>query len=313
MKMPNIRQKPASLLPLLLLALAVSTVQPAVAASDDDPIVFGAQAWPGATIKTEIAQQILEQIGYKTEVTNGTSPVLSVGMRRGDIDVMLENWMPDMKKIIQENLDSGKVVQLAVNIDDARLDLVVPQYVWDAGIHSIADLNKHADAFNHKILGIEAGNVDNQIVQKAIDDNTYNLGDWELMPSSTAAMMVQVGKRAADHKKVVFIGWRPHWMNIEYDLKYLEDPEGLFSDTSRVLTLANAKFIKNNPNVAKFLKQFKQDAAMESDWIYDFGYEKRTKSKVASQWLKSHPEIVNKWLEGVTTADGRQKAKRAMK
>lgn len=282
------------------------------AMASTDTIIFGSQAWPGATIKTEVARQILEKIGYDTEATSGTSTLLSVGLRQGDIDVMLENWMPDMKEIIQKNTQSGKATQLAVNIKDARLDLVVPAYVWNAGVHSIADLHKYADQFDHKILGIESGNVDNEIVKDSIGKNTYKLGDWQLIPSSTAAMLVEVGKHIKNKQWVAFIGWRPHWMNSKYDLKYLNDPQNMFSGTSTVLTLANSAFVEKHPNVIRFLKQFIQTTETENDWIYDYGYKKKDKSVIARTWIKNHPDTIAQWLKGVTSAEGNEPAIQTM-
>lgn len=297
---------------LASVVVAFACLSAPLALAADNTVVFGSQAWPGATIKTEVARQILERLGYDTEVTSGTSSILSLGLRQGDIDVMLENWMPDMKHIIKENLDSGKARQMAVNIEDARLGLVVPAYVWNEGIHSIADLQAHAEQFDHEVLGIETGNVDNEIVKQAISDDTYGLADWRLRPSSTAAMMAQVAKEVNAERWVVFIGWRPHWMNLEHDLKYLDDPEGLFGDVSQVLTLANSEFVEQHPNVARFLRQYIQSSETETDWIYNYGYEKHEKHDVASDWIDNHEETVAEWLDGVTTADGENDAMTAM-
>lgn len=109
----------------------------------------------------------------------------------------------------------------------------------------MADLNKYADKFNHKYYGIEPGNDGNQIMIDAVNNDTYNLGDWEVVESSTSGMLLQAKKLTDKKEWIVFSAWKPHWMNVVYDIKYLDDPEGLWGEAAKVGTISSADFLRN--------------------------------------------------------------------
>src|SRR5699024_1125663 len=130
---------------------------------------------------------------------------------------------------------------------------------------------------------------------------------------STAAMLAEAGRDIKKKKWIVFLGWKPHWMNIKYDLKYLEDPEKIWGGGSSVWTAINPEFKKNNPNVTRFLKQMIVPSVIQSEWINDFGQKHMKKSEVARNWIADNMDVVAKWLDGVTTADGSGPALDAVK
>ncbi|MGN8159083.1 ABC transporter substrate-binding protein [Salinisphaera sp. RV14] len=284
-----------------------------VATAQAETVKFGAAPWPGVTVKTTVARQLLEAMGYKTNLTNASWTIDLQGVARGDVDADLGIWMPTQKSTVEPMVKSGKINLLVKNVPDAKYDLVVPSYVWNAGVHSIADLNKHAAKFHHRIYGIEAGNDGNEIVKAAIKNNTYNLGSWNLRPSSTAVMLTEAGRKIRKKQWIVFLGWKPHWMNIKYDLHYLKDPKKIWGGGSSVYTAINPAFEKSNPNVTRFLKQMVVPSKIQSQWIYEYGYKHQSAKKVADNWIKGHMDTVAQWLDGVKTADGSGDALAAVK
>lgn len=283
------------------------------ASAQAETVKFAAAPWPGVTVKTTVAQKILEAAGYDTHVTNASWTIALQGVARGDIDADLGIWMPTQKSTVEPMVKAHKINLLVKNVPDAQYDVVVPDYVWKAGVHSIADLNKHADKFGHRIYGIEAGNDGNQIMLDAIKNNTYNLGSWNLQPSSTAVMLTEAGRKIDKKQWIVFLGWKPHWMNIKYHLKYLKDPKQIWGGGSAVYTAINPSFEKNNANVTRFLKQMVVSSKIQSGWVYDYGYKHQAADKVADQWIAGHMNVVAKWLDGVKTADGSGPALAAVK
>ena len=73
------------------------------------------------------------------------------------------------------------------------------------------------ELFDKTIYGIAAGAPANLSIQKMIDQDEIGLGDWRLVESSEQAMLVQVGRAVKRDKGVVFLGWTPHPMNVQYD------------------------------------------------------------------------------------------------
>lgn len=276
------------------------------AMADLDTVRFGVPPWPGVTVKSEVAAQLLEAMGYQTQQSDLAVSVILNGVAQGDLEAYLGGWYPVEKDMIEPLVEQGKVVKAAANIDGAMSGLVVPDYVYDAGVHTVADLADHRDEFNGEILGIEAGTGINNAVNAAIDDDRAGLGDWSLRESSTAAMLAQAGQKIENHEWVTFIGWEPHWMNISYDLRYLEDSDGagVAGIESTVWTVLPADLEQRDPDVYRFFSQFVVDIEDQNQWVYAHSYQEKDADDVASQWIGKHLDTVGQWLEGVETKDG---------
>lgn len=288
-----------------LLALTLMVAAP-VQAAPSSTIRFGAPAWPGVTVKTEVAAQLIQAMGYKTKTMHSSPAFIISALKSDNLDAYLGGWMPTEKDMIDPAADKGDVKILAKNITGPILGLAVPDYVWQAGVHTEADLAKHADKFDHKIYGIETGSGFNKDVQRAIKDNRHGLGDWKLVQTSTSAMLTQV-KRAIDKNKwIVFLGWKPHWMNISYHIKYLKavGDSKIAETKSQVLSVVNPKLVKRQPEVAKFLKQFVVSSHAQSQWIYEYSKQHHKAHDIAAQWISKHPDQIKKWLKDVKTRKG---------
>lgn len=287
-----------------LVSVGTNTVQAA-----DDSIDFGYVQWPGVTVKTEVAKKVIDYLGYETSMTSGSQAIVFKGMDTGDLDVFLGNWMPTMKMHFDKYQEKGTIKNVRVNLLDVVYKTAVPTYVWEAGVKSFEDLNEHADKFNSTVYGIEPGNEGNLIIQKAIDNNTYNLGDWKLQASSTAGMLTSAKRAINQEEWIAFNGWKPHYMNVMFDLKYLEDPEGIWGSGERVLTVVRTGFEEENPNVYKFFEEFKVTAPMQNKWIDMYKRQEMDPEEVAEQWIAENPEVVYQWVYGMESKDGRMARK----
>lgn len=267
-------------------------------------ISFGVPPWPGVAVKTEITQQLLETIGYQTDTKNVGLAFIYRGLADGNIDTFMGAWLPAENNMIKPLVKKQQVVKLGSNLSGAIEGLAVPTYVWNKGIHSIKDLAAHPDMFDHEIYGIEAGSAMDEAISKAIDDDYQGLSDFKMVPSSTAAMLAQVEHSTPKKKNMVFLGWRPHWMNIEFDMRYLKDESGspIAGIESDVQTLVSAKL--EDDNAITLLDQVHVPAKTQSRWIDSYGHDKGKLSDVAHDWLAAHPKQVEKWLAGVETVDG---------
>ena len=295
----------------LLAACSLALAGNALAAAGNK-VNLCAPNWPGELVKAEVASQILDAAGYQPKTTQASWIICLKGVADGEVDVDMALWRPTQNSVLDPMLESGKVKLLTTNVKDALYDIVVPDYVYDAGVHSIADIAKHADQFDGKIYGIEAGNDGNELVLEAIRNNQYGLGDMRLVESSEAAMLTQAGNAIKQKRWVAFLGWKPHWMNIIYKLKYLEDPELMWGGTSTVNTVVRPDYVTAQPNLARFFQQMNIPSEVQSSWIYDYGYKEVPLQQVAANWIKANPALVGQWLDGVTSADGQRSAMDAL-
>ncbi|WP_447553325.1 ABC transporter substrate-binding protein [Vreelandella sp. EE22] len=293
--------------PFTLSALSLASfVMAAPAAGALDEVRFGVPPWPGVTVKSEVAAQLMEAMGYETRQRDLAVSVILEGLTRDDIDVYLGGWYPVQVDMIEPLVETGKVEKLVSNIQGANSGLVVPRYVHDAGVTSVADLDAHRERFDGEIQGIEAGTGINTAILAAIDNDRAGLGEWHLRESSTSAMLAQAEQKIANEEWVTFVGWEPHWMNVSFDLAYLDDADeaGVAQIESTVWTVVPASLAEEDPDLHRFLSQYVVAIEDQNEWVYGYSFEDHPADEVASDWITTHLDTVETWLEGVNAKDG---------
>ncbi|WP_275288416.1 ABC transporter substrate-binding protein [Halomonas elongata] len=292
---------------LLGATLALSSLAAPMAQADLDEVRFGVPPWPGVTVKSEIAAQLLEAMGYETRQNDLAVSVILNGVAEGDLETYLGGWYPVQTDMVEPLVADGKVEKAAANIQGAISGLVVPRYVHEAGIETVADLNEYRERFDGTILGIEAGTGINTAIGEAIDEDLADLGDWNLRESSTAAMLAQAEQKMRNGEWVTFVGWEPHWMNVSFDLVYLEDADdaGVAEIESTVWTVVPDDLKDQDADVHRFMTQYVVDTADQNDWVHAYSHEERPADEVASEWIAANHDTVATWLEGVEARDGR--------
>jgi len=290
---------------MLSFILLVGLFSGSVLAQSEEPIMLGEGDWPGIRAKNSIVEYILENIGYEVERTTARDPIIHQGLTQGDIDVFIGSWMPqimDMRNKYKEEIN-----YVTQNMTEGLYTMAVPQHVYEAGVKSHADLQKYADKFDKKMYVGPAGWASSKKMNKAIDEDIYGLGDWTAINSSQSALMAQIDKSIGEKEWIVFVGWRPHWMNAEYNLKYLKDPKRLWeSPYSWVDTITRHGFEEDYPEVYRFLQQFRVDVEDNDQWIYEIGYNERDEMEVAEAWVKDNILEVRRWLSMVEAPNGEE-------
>ena len=274
------------------------------------PIRFASVSWTGVTVKTEIGMSILNSLGYDATKVTLSVPIAYQAMDVGDADIFLGNWMPSMATIANKFFEKGTIVKYVPNMPGAKYTLAVPSYVVDGGLKDFSDIAKYADKLDHKIYGIESGNDGNLIIQNMIDNNMFGLGDFKLIATSEPIMLTEVKSFVQEGKWIVFLGWSPHFMNKIIDMKYLTGSTaktfGENDGTATVYTNIRKGFAEEQPNVAKFLKNFTFPIAMMNEIAQTLEDNKNMNHAEAGLlWVKKHPDIYRGWLKGVTTVDGK--------
>ncbi len=282
----------------------------AFAAQAAEKVTVASVSWTGVTIKSEIAVSVLESLGYKSENKVFSVPIAYTALANGDADVFFGNWMPSMANIANKFFESGKVIKYVANMPGAKYTLATPTYCAKAGLKDFSDIAKFGDKLDWKIYGIEAGNDGNMIIQDMIDKDMFGLGKFKLVASSEVAMLAQAQAYTKNDKWIVFLGWAPHSMNERIDMTYLTgSTDQTFGDndgTATVYTNIRKGLEKDNPNVAKLIKNMTFPVSMMNQ-IMTSSHKDKTLGlhKAGLQWLKSNPATYEKWLDGVTTVDGK--------
>ncbi len=299
------------------LLLAASLCSPLLAASMNvhaaDPqscetVRLSNVGWTDISVTTASTAAVLEALGYKTTTTLLAASVTFKSMQDGKIDFFLGNWMPSGVDVIAPYLKADTVTKVRNNLEGAKYTLAVPDYVYDAGVHSFADIAKHKKEFRGEIYGIQPGGGGNKLIQGLIDDDKFGLKTFKLVQSSEAGMLSQVSRAVGRKDWIVFLGWEPHPMNTHYKMKYLEGGDDSFGPNyggATVETIERKGYSAQCPNVGKFLTNLEFTLPMENELMDKVLTDKKSPEVSAREWLKANPQILDKWLAGVTTLDGK--------
>jgi glycine betaine/proline transport system substrate-binding protein len=262
--------------------------------------------WTDVTLTTNVAMEVLKGLGYKPVNSLYSLEILLQGMADNKIDVFLGDWRPSVDPYTDPYFAKNSLDRISTNLDGAKFTLAVPKYVADAGVHSFADLAKYSDKFGHKIYGIEPGSNESSL--KMVAKNEFGLGDWKVVESSEQGMLAAVSKAYPKKNWIVFQGWAPHPMNVDYDLVYLAGGDDVFGPNfggATVTTLTRKGYAQACPNVATLLKNMKFDLAFENVGMKRILSDDKQPDKVARQMVLDNPTVLTAWLKGVTTIDGK--------
>ncbi|MFO2462132.1 choline ABC transporter substrate-binding protein [Pseudomonas sp. 15FMM2] len=299
--------------PSLLLAAMLSLPVLAHAAEPEQckTVNFSDVGWTDITVTTATTSVVLEALGYKTKTTMISVPVTYKSLADGkNMDVFLGNWMPTMENDIKAYRDAGTVDTVRANLENAKYTLAVPEALYNKGLKDFADIAKFKKELGAKIYGIEPGNDGNRTIQSLIDKNAFGLKDagFKVVESSEAGMLSQVERAERRNTDVVFLGWEPHPMNTRFKMKYLTGGDDSFGpDYGKATIYTNTRkgYVEECSNVGQLLKNLVFTLDMESTLMGNVLDDKMKPDAAARAWLKNNPQVLDAWLAGVTTIDGK--------
>ncbi|MDJ0932944.1 choline ABC transporter substrate-binding protein [Breoghania sp.] len=290
-------------------AFAVGLAGSAAAAGDACKTVrFSNVGWTDITSTTAATSVILQGMGYEPDIKLLSVPVTYTSLKNNDIDVFLGNWMPTMEADIKPYREDGSVETLRANLEGAKYTLAVPKYTFDKGLKTFQDIAKFSDDLGGKIYGIEPGNDGNRLILGMIENNQFGFGGMDLVESSEQGMLSQVRRAIRRNKNIVFLGWAPHPMNSNYDIEYLSGGDNVFGPNyggATIYTNVRKGFTDECPNVGKLLNNLKFSLQMENEIMGSILNDGEDAQPAARAWLKKNPDVLDAWLDGVKTIDGK--------
>lgn len=303
----------AKSLVVVLVALAVMAVSLVAVACDEDTedtgdstettaaakgeIEIGWVAWDECIANTYLWKTILEEQGYTVTLTQLDVAPVYTGLANGDIDFFVDAWLPNTQAGYWDEF-GDQIELLGVINENATLSLTVPAYV--EGIDSLEDLKGNADLFDGVITGIEPGAGMMGLLADEVMPGYGLDGEYELLESSTPAMIVALQNAIADEEPIVVTLWRPHWVYGAMDLKDLEDPQGLWGAADQIQVLGRDGFAEDFPEVAEWLSNFTftddQLAGISAIVIDEYGTGEEEAAIAA--WLSDadNQALVDGWL-----------------
>ena len=297
-----------------LISCCLLVLSPYVLAAEDAScknVRMGVVNWTDVIATSAMAQTLLDGLGYKTKQTSASQQIIFAGLRDKRLDMFLGYWNPIMNQSITPFVDAKQVTVLAEpSLKDAKAMLAVPTYMADKGLKSFADIATFEKELGGRIYGIEPGSGANTQIKAMIEKNQFGLGKFQLVESSEAGMLSAVTRAVKRNEPIVFFGWTPHPMNINQDMTYLTGSEnalGPDEGLATVWTVTTPDYASRCPNVSRLLSNLTFSAEDESRMMQPL-LDHKDAQVSARQWLKDHPQDLQRWLEGVTTVDGKPAA-----
>jgi glycine betaine/proline transport system substrate-binding protein len=288
----------------LLLALAAGALATGcggvLGVAGGKELTLGYIVWDENVAVSSLTKVLLEEdLGYeKVELQLIDVEVVKQvfqGVADGEMDAFQDVWMPNLKEILNE------VQKDVVHLDPwfqgtTSYGIAVPDYM---DVYSIPELDR---AGTDLIIGIESGAAFHpQITNKVIPG--YNL-DMKLVEASTPAMLFELEKAYKERQPIVFLRWSPHWMNAEYDLRYLKDPrdlQGDFNDPAKISTIVNKDLPEDDPVAYAFLKAISLNTEQLNEMEANIN-EAGDPNAGVKAWLEENRNVVQPWIDAAEKA-----------
>jgi glycine betaine/proline transport system substrate-binding protein len=284
----------AAVLSLSLVAAACGSDDSGGSGSaEDKSIELGIiPSWTDGLSMAYLWKNLLEEEGYEVTITDlAEAAPLYTGLSKGDLDVYPSAW-PEATHAEYMETYSDDIEDLGAYYGSAKLTFAVPEY---SEIQSIADLPEFADELDGKIIGIEPGAGLTGITKNSVMP-AYGLeDDFQLVESSTTAMLAELKKAISNEKEIVVTLWRPFWANSEFGVRDLEDPEGALGEPEGLHFLARDGFTEDHPEVAEMMGKLKLDdeqyGSLENLVVNEYGEGKEAEAVEA--WVAENQDLVD--------------------
>lgn len=265
------------------------------AAADKNLSVGVVAGWDEDVAASHLWKQLLEQRGYTVNLQELDIASTFTGVANGQVDLYLDAWLPTTHGVYWDRYKDQ--LEVVSTWQQGRNTLVVPNYV---GVNTIAELKGRAAEFDGRIVGIEAGAGEMKAMREKIIPG-YGLTDYNLVEGSSPAMLATLDSAIKQQQPVVVTLWQPHWAFSRYDLKVLEDTQGVWGQPDDMQIIATKGFGAANPEVAGWLKNFTITSEQLSSLMLKIQEAGKGQEQTATKaWITENQQVVDSWFSGTT-------------
>ncbi|MFJ4928530.1 ABC transporter permease/substrate binding protein [Streptomyces sp. NPDC088736] len=248
--------------------------------------------WDEDVAVTYLWKNVLARRGYQLNLKQMDVGPVYTGLASGDLDLNFDAWLPYAQSNYWDQ-HKNDLKDLGTWYAPTSLEIAVPSYV--KGVKSLADLKGKAGTFGGKIIGIEPGTGEMNLLKKKVLPG-YGLDkEYKVVDGSTPAMLAELKRAYAKKQPVAVVLWSPHWAYSEYKLTKLADDKKLFGEGNTIRTISSEKFPEQYPQLTRWIKNFK----MSEDELGTLESEIKKRGQgheedAVAAWLKGHPDVVDR-------------------
>ena len=255
--------------------------------AQEKTIEMGTMSWEDLTPISGITKKVLEDAGYTVNVQEFAEwGIAYAALTKGDIQILASQTDYVAQDYWNKNKNRlEKISPVSHGLFDG---IAVPSYV---PVNSIDELNANADQFGGKIIGIEPGAGLMRETGDAVD--AYEL-DLTLVEGSTAGMTAAL-KSAVDRKEWIAVTlWEPSWMVQKFDLKFLQDPKGVFPPPQSYYWIGEKGFSEANPQAREVIASVfvpKDEITAINGAVKDG----KSMDEAVADWIAAHADLLERW------------------
>ncbi|MER5535917.1 ABC transporter permease/substrate binding protein [Streptomyces mirabilis] len=264
----------------------------AAAAETKRPLDVAWFPWDEDVAVSYLWKNVLARRGYTLNLKQMDVGPVYTGLASGDLDLNFDAWLPYAQSNYWDQ-HKNDLRDLGTWYRPTSLEIAVPSYVKD--VKSLADLKGKAGTFGGRIIGIEPGTGEMNLLKTKVLPG-YGLDkEYKVVDGSTPAMLAELKRAYAKKQPVAVVLWSPHWAYSEYKLTKLADDKKLFGEGNTIRTISSKEFPEQYPQLTKWIKNFRMSESelgtLESE-IKQRG-QGHEEAAVAA-WLKEHSDVVER-------------------
>ncbi len=291
-----------------IVAAVILLAGPGLPAAAQSPVTIPYVEWSTEVASSNLVKAVIqEELGQRCVLKPSDTEEMWRLVADGECEATVSAWLPATQAHYYKRF-KDRVVNLGPNLNGTKTGLVVPNVTQGrltAGtgirnrpyitVNSIPELKEYAHKLKGRIVGIDPGAGIMNTTRKAME--VYNLEEFRLVEGSEVSMVAELSNAIRHQRWIVVTGWLPHWIFARWDLKFLEDPENVYSDRGHISTIVRKGLKEDRPEVYAFLDRFHwkpEEMGQLMLWIQEddglYPYEK------ALRWIRTHPQRVDDWL-----------------
>jgi len=265
-------------------------------------LTLGYLNWNENVANATLTKVLLEDdLGYdrvELKLAKGVGSVYE-DLIEGETDAFQDAWMPNHQGFLDEGRGEIQLSREPWYVGETEYGIAVPDYMGD--VKTIDDLD-HAGT--DMITGLQPGAVMMEQIETSVIPQ-YDLHS-KLVQATTPAMLAELEQSYRMQEPFVFLAWSPHWMNQEYDFRYLSDPKNAMGsvDAPQTLHSVTRKGLTEDKPVAYALinamRLDKEQVGSLEISINNAG----DPEKGVRRWLdqRENRELVKPWVEAARDA-----------
>ena len=291
-----------------------------------EPIVFAGLNWDSAQFVNSVTRIIIEGgYGHPTYSVYGSTIPLFHNLRKGDVDVYMEGWLPNLQELYDKALADQEISDLGLFFGDTVQGWFVPRYVIEGDLQrgidpvapdlrSVEDLERYSSIFTGpdrpgigRFVDGSSGWASYKI--DCMKLKAYRLDDKyaQLTSGSEAALFAALSDAYEKGEPILTYLYEPSWPMASFDLVQIAEPEfteeawkvnkGVAFPLTQVKKLVYIDLPQRAPDVVEFLAKVSLSSDEISRILKTLKENGLKPEEAALVWLRENEGVWSSWVD----------------